>query len=362
VTDALAFDHPVLGAALLVLAAGALLRRVRAPADALAWPARGEAAAAGASSLDLPGWIGLALRAGVLACVAGALAAPVVLHPVPIEAGRGLDVVLVVDASGSMRALDARVEGEPRSRLDLAREVVARFARQRVAGGDRVGLVVFGDTAFTQSPLTSDGRLLEAAALRIEPGMAGESTALGDALALAVKRAVQATRAKGEGARGDPEEAALALAPDRPAAPIAGRVVVLLTDGRSNAGALPVDVATTLARAHGVRVHAVGLGGEGAVAMAPERGFVARPRFERHDLDVETLQRIAAATGGRFFRARSSEELGAVYAEIDALERVPRVEPPKPRRAPRPEPLLAAAGVLLALELLLARVVWRTLP
>jgi len=359
------FDRPWLGVALALLAAVALWRSARTPAGAIGLPATDEAAAAGASELDWTRALALVLRAGALACIAGVLAGPVALHPVAAEAGRGLDVVLVVDASGSMRALDARVEGEPRSRLDLAREVVARFARERAAEGDRVALVVFGDTAFTQSPLTSDGRLLEAAALRIEPGIAGESTALGDALALGVKRTVQATRARSDddaGAERDPFAADLALAPDRPAAPIAGRVVVLLTDGRSNAGTLPADVAATLARAHGVRVHAVGLGGEGAVAMAPERGLPARPRFERHDLDMETLERIAAATGGRAFRARTSGELGAVYAEIDALERVARVAPPKPRRAPRPERLLAGAGLLLGLELLLARVLFRTLP
>lgn len=361
----LAFDRPWLGLALLVLAALALWRAVRTPAEAVALPVTDEATAAGASGFDGMRALALALRAATLVCVAAVLAGPVSLHRVPAEAGRGLDLVLVVDASGSMRALDARVEGEPRSRLDLAREVVARFARGRAAEGDSVALVVFGDTAFTQSPLTSDGRLLEAAALRIEPGMAGESTALGDALALGVKRAVQATRARdgaAPGAAADPTPADLALAPDRPAAPIAGRVVVLLTDGRSNAGVLPADVAATLARAHGVRVHAVGLGGEGAVAMAPERGLAARPRFERHDLDMETLERIAQTTGGRAFRARTSAELDTVYEEIDALERVARVEPPKPRRAPRPEPFLAGAGLLLVLELLLARALFRTLP
>lgn len=358
---ALAFDHPWLGIAALVAAAFVLWRSARTPARAIALPSSDEVGAAGATAFDPVRVLGLALRAGTVACLAGVLADPVALHRVPAEAGRGLDIVLVVDASGSMRALDARVEGEARSRLDLAREVVARFARERAAEGDRVAIVVFGDSAFTQSPLTSDGRLLEAAALRIEPGIAGESTALGDALALGVKRAVQATRER-DGVAHDPARSSVALAPEQPAAPIAGRVVVLLTDGRSNAGALPADLAAGLARVYGVRVHAVGLGGEGAVAMAPERGLAARPRFERHDLDLETLGRIAHTTGGRVFRARTSAELAAIYREIDALERVARAAPPKPRRAPRPEALLAGASALCALELLLVRALWRTIP
>jgi Ca-activated chloride channel family protein len=91
-------------------------------------------------------------------------------------------------------------------------------------------------------------------------------------------------------------------------------------------------------------------------------GGGGRLHFERHDLDAATLEGIAAATGGRFFRARSSRDLGAVYAEIDALERVTREERPRQRRAAHPEPLLAAAGGLLLLEIALARVLARRLP
>jgi Ca-activated chloride channel family protein len=206
-----------------------------------------------------------------------------------------------------------------------------------------VGLVVFGETAFTLCPLASDGALLEAALARAEPGMAGGATALGDALALAVKRvAPEAERARG--AR-------------------VGRVVVLLTDGRSNTGAVPPDVAAGLAAARGVRVHTVGIGTTGEVAMqTPESAGGRGLRFERHDLDEATLVAIAGAAGGRFFPARSSAALAAVYEEIDALERVPRRPPPRVRRAPRPEPWLAIAGFLLSGELLLARGLARRIP
>ncbi len=326
---------------LLLATAAATLLAIRARPEALAWPGQREARAAGARRFDAVRAAGLALRSGALVALALALAGPVAIHRAPPEPGSGLDLVLVIDASGSMRALDAKLEGEWRTRLDLALEVVARFAGHRTAEGDRVALVVFGESAFTECPLTSDGALLGAALGRIEAGMAGEATALGDALALAVKRAAAA------GARGQ--------------AGAAGRVAVLLTDGRHNAGAVSVEVATALAAAEGLRVHTVGIGSAGAqVPMARARGRA--PRFERHDVDAATLERIAAATGGRFFPARRSSDLAQVYREIDALERVVRQLPPRIRRSERPEPLLALAGGLLLVEITLARVVRRRLP
>ncbi len=322
----------------LVLLAVLLAARRRPPS--LAWPGLAEARSAGAGRLDAMRAAGLCLRGAALLALAAVLAGPVAFHRAPPEPGRGLDLVLVVDASGSMRALDVEIGGRPRTRLDLAREVVARFALQRASEGDRVGLVVFGETTFTQCPLTSDGRLLVASLERVEAGVAGEATALGDALALAVKRA--------SGAHGSS----------------LGRVVVLLSDGRNNAGALAPDVAAQIAAAAGVRVHTVAIGTEGGevrMAQAPG-GERRRLRFERHDVDFATARQIAATTGGRFYRARRARDLEAVYAEIDALERIARPLPPRVRRGQRAEPLLALAGGLLLLEIASLRVARRPLP
>lgn len=339
-----AFEHPgrALGLLLATVAALLLARRVRAPT--VAWPDAELLRDAGAKRSDPARAAALALRGLALAALAAALAGPVGVHVAPPEPGMGLDLVLAVDASGSMRALDAQVDGEPRTRLDLAREVVARFARERAAEGDRVGLVVFGESAFTLCPLTSDGALLAAALARVEAGLAGEATALGDALALAVKRS---------GA--DPTQTP---APG----PAAGRVVVVLTDGRHNAGSLSVEAVTELAAAAGVRVHAVGIGSAGSeVPMAPGPGEL-RPRRERHDVDARALGALAAATRGSFLLAQGSSDLPAVYAAIDRLERVAKRLPPRVRRTPRPEPFLAAASGLLLGELALARVLWRRIP
>jgi Ca-activated chloride channel family protein len=284
--------------------------------------------------------LAVALRATALAALAIVVARPVTIDRAPPEPGLGLDLVLVLDTSGSMRALDAVVDAEPKTRLELAKLVVARFAEERVAEGDRVALVVFGETAFTLCPLTSDGALLASALGRVEVGMAGEATALGDALALAVKRA---GGAQAEGS---------------------GRLVVLLTDGRSNAGAVPLDLAADLAASAGVRVHTVGIGTEGEeVPMAlPPGAAGAGLRFERHDADLDTLTSVSLRTGGRAFAASRSSDLAAVYQEIDALERRPRPLPPRIRETDASEPLLMAAVGFLALEIAIARIWRRRLP
>jgi Ca-activated chloride channel family protein len=341
-----ALERPLVVPIALGLAAIALWLGARRSPPALPWPAFPEARLAAGAGRDWPRAFALALRGGALVLIGLALAGPVRERLAPPPPGEGLDIVLVLDTSGSMRAVDAEVSGAWRTRLDLAREVVARFARQRAAAGDRVALVVFGETAFTQCPLTADGSLLAAALEQVEAGMAGEATALGDAVALAVKRA-------GGGAR-----------PDSGAeAPAAGRIVVLLSDGRSNAGSVPTDVALALARERGVRVHTVGIGSTGEVPVAragTEAGEAVR--VERHDLDEATLRRISTGTDGRFFHARSSADLDAVYAEIDALERVTRREPPRRERHPSPEPLLVLAGLLIAGELVVSVVPGRALP
>jgi Ca-activated chloride channel family protein len=329
----------------LAIAAAALVASARSRPAAGDWPALDEARAAGAGPRDPLRLAGLALRGAALLALAGVLAGPVGVHRAPPEPGFGLDLVLVMDASGSMRALDAEVEGSWRTRLDLARQVVARFAERRAAEGDRVALVVFGESAFTQCPLTSDGGLLAAALERVEAGMAGEATALGDALTLAVRRAA------GGQASADPAAGT-------------GKVAVLLTDGRNNAGALSVEAGVALAIDAGLRVHTVAIGTAGGrVAMAPARDAASRTRqLERHDVDLPTLEMVARETGGLFFHARRSADLDAVYARIDALERVERPLPARERTADRPEPLLALAGGLLLCEIGLLRVFRRTLP
>jgi Ca-activated chloride channel family protein len=340
-----AFERPHAAAASLFLAALALWLSRRGTPRALRWPAWREARIAGGPRWDWLAGLSRGFRLLALVLLGGVLAGPIQLRGSALEPGSGLDLMLVVDTSGSMRALDTKRAGEWRTRLDLAVEVVRRFAVHRIGAGDRVGLVVFGETAFTQCPLTSDGRLLAEALGRVRAGMAGEATGLGDALMLAVKRFPPAPPSGGGTGPGE------------------GRLVVLLSDGRSNAGAVPPDIAVSVAAARGVRVHSVGIGSEGEAPMAPREGRGARGlRFERHDLDSEMLARIAQGTGGLFFHAQRSRDLEAVYAKIDALERTSRAPARRRRLQPRPEPLLALAGLLLLGEVATLRGVARRIP
>jgi Ca-activated chloride channel family protein len=340
-----AFERPHAAIASLLLAVLALWISRRGTPPAFRWSAWREARIAAGPRRDWLAGLSRGFRLLALLLLGGVLAGPVQLRGSALPSASGLDMMLVVDTSGSMRALDTKSEGEWRTRLDLAVEVVRRFAVHRIGAGDRVGLVVFGETAFTQCPLTSDGRLLGEALGRVRAGMAGEATALGDALTLAVKRFPPAPpHGRVEG-------------------PSEGRLVVLLSDGRSNAGAVPPDIAVSVAAARGVRVHSVGIGSQGEAPMAPREGSGARGlRFERHDLDREMLTRIAQETGGLFFHAQRSSELEAVYAEIDALERTSRAPRRRRHPQPRPDPLLALAGLLLLGEVATLRGFARRIP
>ncbi len=265
-----------------------------------------------------------------------ALAGPIGLLRETPAGGEGIDLLIALDASGSMNALDATLEGRRVTRLELARAVVADFVRQR--DGDRIGLVVFGAHAFTQSPLTVDRRLLLDAIERVRVGVAGDATALGEAIGLAVRRL------RVPGAPGDTR-----------------RVLLLLTDGRHNAGTLGPETAAQIARLAGVRIHAVGIGTTGSVPFA--RSGPGEPlRFERVDLDEQTLLSVARHTGGEFFHARRPEDLVAVAAAIDRLEVQPQVAEPRYRRVSFvPHVLLVVLGLLL-LESITAHGLLRRLP
>ena len=205
---------------------------------------------------------------------------------------RGVDIVLAIDVSPSMRAEDFR----PRNRLFVAKETAREFIRQREH--DRLGLVAFAGTAFTQCPLTLDHEVLQELLQGLDFGMAEDGTAIGMGLATAVAR-LRESRTP-------------------------GKVIVLLTDGQNNRGAIDPATGAELAHALGVRVHTV-LVGRGGVVPVPidDPVFGRRVQMIRMDVDDGTLRSIAQRTGGRFFRAADPSALAGIYGEIDRLERAP---------------------------------------
>jgi Ca-activated chloride channel family protein len=229
--------------------------------------------------------------------------------------------MLAVDLSGSMSDEDMDLGGGAVDRLTAAKAVLADFLDRRA--GDRVGLVVFGDKAYALTPQTLD---LDSVREQLDDsvvGLAGRATAIGDAIGLAVKR-LQAQ-------------------------PAGERVLILLTDGVNTAGLLDPLKAAQLARDRGVRIHTIAFGGDGGgVSLF---GIPLRLPGGEDDVDEATLRRISQLTGGRMFRARDTEQLAGIYAEIDRLEPVQRPgQSVRPRIESYPWPLAAALACgLLAL-------------
>lgn len=243
----------------------------------------------------------------------------------------GRDLMLALDLSGSMELADLSLEGEQATRLSVVKQVAGEFVRQRE--GDRLGLILFGERAYVQTPLTFDRRTVDYMLREAEIGLAGKSTAIGDAIGLAVKKLRQQ--------------------------PEADKVLILLTDGASNAGEVSPAQAADLAAEEGLKIYTIGIGADeiDAGRVMGNRGIIA-PLFGPQrinpsvDLDEDTLKQIASVTGGRYFRARSTEALRQVYADINRIEPLQKdVEYYRPRRELYFWPLGAAllASLLLAL-------------
>lgn len=249
-----------------------------------------------------PGWrLVLASLAWVLLVLAAA-------RPEWVGEPRGLplwgrDLMLAIDVSGSMEQTDYELNGRMVSRIDLIKALGAHFIAQRTQ--DRIGLILFGSRAYLMTPLTFDRPTVATMLTESVVGLAGRETAIGDAIALAVKRLREE--------------------------PAGESVLVLLTDGANNAGAIDPLTAAELAAQSGVRIYTIGIGGGMTRTYAPFGFSTQRPG---RDFDPQVLQRIAEMTGGRFFSAHAREELEEIYAELDRLEPNERDQTRlRPRRA-----------------------------
>lgn len=208
----------------------------------------------------------------------------------------GRDLMLAVDISGSMEARDMVINNVQLSRFEVMKVVVSDFAERRE--GDRLGLILFAAHAYIQTPLTFDRNTVAKLISELEIGMIEESaTAIGDAIGLAVKHLRE-----------------------RPAN---SRVLVLLTDGVNNAGAISPVQAGQLAQTENIRIYTIGMGADSLVQRSFQGSRSINPSAE---LDEENLTLIAETTGGRYFRARNVEDLVEIYAELDTLEAIEQDE------------------------------------
>ena len=209
-------------------------------------------------------------------------------EPLPVPSS-GRDLLLAVDVSGSMDYPDMHWQGQSLSRLALLQQLFAPFIESRQ--GDRLGLILFGSRAYLQAPLTYDRRSISHWLSEAQVGIAGSETALGDAIGVAIKR--------------------LRLRPQN------SRVLLLITDGASNAGSLDPLVAARLAAAEQVRIYTLGIG-----AQAPANGPGLLAGAGALELDEPTLRDIAELTGGEYFRARDSKDLERIGEQLNRLEPV----------------------------------------
>lgn len=204
----------------------------------------------------------------------------------------GRDLLVAVDFSGSMETRDMVIENQQIPRILVVKHIVGQFLERRE--NDRIGLIIFGSNAYLQSPLTFDRKTVNRLLQEAQLGFAGEKTAIGDAIGLAVKRLR-----------------------DRPEAQ---RVLIILTDGANTAGEVDPRKAADLAKQADVKIYTVGVGADEMTVQGGFFGGFNRRINPSADLDEDTLRYIADTTGGLYFRARNPQELEAIYHSLDQYE------------------------------------------
>jgi Ca-activated chloride channel homolog len=256
--------------------------------DALRLPYRLDGLEAATGANPVARWRRLLALAAWCALVAAAARPQWVGDPIAL-ARTGRDLLLAVDASGSMSIQDMAINGRSVSRYTAVKAIAGDFIRRRA--GDRVGLILFGTQAYLVTPLTFDRDTVFKQLSESAIGLPGKETAIGDAVGLAVKRLRERPK-------------------DR-------RVLILLTDGVNDAGELDPRKAIELAVAEHVKIYTIGIGAD---SMRVDGFFGSQMVNPSADLDEKMLTTMAGKTGGRFFRARNTSELAQIYADIDRLE------------------------------------------
>jgi len=219
-----------------------------------------------------------------------ALARPRFAHKKQQVTGKGIDIILAIDISGSMKAVDFR----PVNRLEAAKKVANQFIENRK--NDRIGLIVFAEHAYTQCPLTLDYNILKSIMSEMKINEEASGTAIGMGLATSVAR-LKESEAK-------------------------SKVIILITDGRNNSGEIDPETAADLAATYDIKVYPIGVGKKGEVDYPFQTAFGVRYQKVNIEIDMETLNKIAKSTGTKFARrAQNTKELEAILKHINELEK-----------------------------------------
>ncbi len=246
----------------------------------------------------------------------------------------GIDILLTLDVSGSMEAMDFTLQGERVNRLEAVKDVVSRFVQERP--GDRIGVVAFAGRPYLAGPLTMDHEWLGQRVQDVKIGQVEDGTAIGSALATSVSHLEKS--------------------------PAKSRIIILLTDGVNNAGAVNPETSAEAAKVLGIKIYAIGAGTRGEAPMPVRGPFGVQYQMQKVDIDEATMEKVAGITGGRYFRATDTDSLARIYESINQLEKTTR----KLKQYQDYEELylyvlLPALGILLG-SWLLSHTLWRRLP
>lgn len=270
------------------------------------------------------------LRALCLLFILIGLARPQFVRGPKTISQEGLDMMLVLDTSTSMLAKDFKTSSGKANRLQVAKGVIAEFIGER--NTDRLGITIFGSQAYAYTPLTVDHHVLLKYLDEVETGMAGEATAIGDALGVATNRLKE-------------------IDSKNP-------IIILMTDGENTAGQLSPAQATEAAKALGIRIYTIGVGSNGMVEFPSALG----DRLVKINLDEKTLKSIASTTGGKYFRATDADSLSKIYALIDKLEKVEKQANIYIEKDELFAPWIWIAILCLMLELVFNFSIWKPIP
>lgn len=276
------------------------------------------------------------LRCAALGLMVFALARPQSPIKESIKRTEGIDIVLAIDVSTSMLAEDFTIGNKRYNRLDVVKQVVPEFVSARK--NDRLAAVVFGARAYTICPLTLNHSWLLRGLSRVYPGMLEDRTAIGSALASSLNR-LKKSKAK-------------------------GKVIILLTDGRNNAGKITPMTAAEIARALNVKIYTIGAGTYGLVPYPIKNtiGEIVGYKTMRMDIDEDILRQIAHQTGAKFYRATDTKSLKKIYEEIDRLEKTPIEEKGYEEYNELFAKFLMSGLFILLLEVFLSNTLLRRIP